>query len=191
MMLRDGMLLYHGSYARVEKIDLSLASPHKDFGKGFYLTSNQNQARNFLPSALIKAKSRGLIPESHSSGFVSTFRFHLNEAVKTYEFDTPSKEWLWFISQNRRKNLAQALIPLISDSVFQAEIIVGKVANDTTNPVITTYLNGLFGDVTSDRAINFAIEELMTEHLDNQFCFLTEEAVSCLEFLEVREYVIR
>ena len=41
----------------------------------------------------------------------------------------------------------------------------GKIANDTTNPVITTYLNGLYGDVKSDKAVNFAIEQLLPDHL--------------------------
>ena len=35
-------------------------------------------------------------------------------------------------------------IPLITGKIFDAEIIIGKIANDTTNPVITAYLNGLY-----------------------------------------------
>lgn len=38
------MILYHGSNAIIEKIDLSLCKPYKDFGKGFYTTPLQNQA---------------------------------------------------------------------------------------------------------------------------------------------------
>ena len=82
-------------------------------------------------------------------------------------------------------------MPLIDARVFDAEIIAGKVANDTTNPVITTYLNGLYGDITSERAIKFAIEELLPDHLDNQFCFLSGHAVGCLEFVEAEKYVVR
>ena len=40
MNLKDGMLLYHGSYTPVERIDLGMCSDAKDFGKGFYLTSD-------------------------------------------------------------------------------------------------------------------------------------------------------
>ena len=36
MILKDGMLLYHGSYAPIDKIDLSMCASGKDFGKGFY-----------------------------------------------------------------------------------------------------------------------------------------------------------
>ena len=53
MKLKDGMLLYHGSYAYVEEIDLAQCVEGKDFGKGFYLTSNPNQARSFIRSSII------------------------------------------------------------------------------------------------------------------------------------------
>ena len=37
--MKDGMLLFHGSYVPVENIDLSKCFSGKDFGRGFYLTS--------------------------------------------------------------------------------------------------------------------------------------------------------
>ena len=36
MMLQDGMLLYHGSYTKVEKIDLSLCADGKDKNRKRY-----------------------------------------------------------------------------------------------------------------------------------------------------------
>ena len=39
MTLKDGMLLYHGSYTSVESISLDQCARGKDFGRGFYLTS--------------------------------------------------------------------------------------------------------------------------------------------------------
>jgi hypothetical protein len=103
-----------------------------------------------------------------------------------HEFNNADKEWLWFISQNRRKRLAEELIPLINDSILNAEIVIGTIANDTTNPVITAYLNGLYGDVRSEKAVNFAIEQLLPDHLSDQYCFLSEDAICCLEFQEAR-----
>lgn len=38
------MKLYHGSTVDISEIDLSLSKPNKDFGKGFYLTDNPEQA---------------------------------------------------------------------------------------------------------------------------------------------------
>ena len=163
----------------------------KDFGKGFYLTSDLNQARSFIRSSLIKAQNSGIAPLSQDYGYVSSFRYHVPEAeIAVHEFEKADREWLWFISQNRRKRLAQDLIPLIDADIFRAEIIIGKIANDTTNPVITTYLNGLYGGIKEEKAVNFAIEQLLPDHLSDQYCFLTEEAIGCLEFQEVRKYVI-
>ena len=191
MKLKDGMLLYHGSYACVEEIDLGQCEAGKDFGKGFYLTSDFHQARSFIRSSIIKARNTGQIPLSQNFGYVSSFRFYNpGEGISIHEFEDADKEWLWFISQNRRKKLAGDLVPLINNDIFNAEIVIGKVADDTTNPVITTYLNGLYGDVKSDKAVNFAIDQLLPDHLVDQYCFITERAVSCLKFQEARKYVI-
>jgi len=189
--LKEGMLLYHGSYACVEEIDLGQCASGKDFGKGFYLTSDPNQARSFIRSSIIKAQNAGQIPLAQNFGYVSSFRFYYpEEDISIHEFKDADKEWLWFISQNRRKKLAGDLVPLINNDIFNAEIVIGKIANDTTNPVITTYLNGLYGDVKSDKAVNFAIDQLLPDHLVDQFCFITERALGCLKFQEARKYVI-
>ena len=38
------MKLYHGSTVDITNIDLSKSKPNKDFGKGFYLSDNRQQA---------------------------------------------------------------------------------------------------------------------------------------------------
>ena len=38
------MKLYHGSDVEIENIDLSYSQINKDFGKGFYLSDDINQA---------------------------------------------------------------------------------------------------------------------------------------------------
>ena len=37
-------LLYHGSTMEITEIDLSRSKPNKDFGKGFYLSEDRQQA---------------------------------------------------------------------------------------------------------------------------------------------------
>lgn len=36
------MILYHGSNVPIDVIDLSKSRPGKDFGKGFYLSADEN-----------------------------------------------------------------------------------------------------------------------------------------------------
>ena len=110
--------------------------------------------------------------------------------LEVFEFKDADREWLWFIAQNRRPYLAKRLAGKVNPKAFRADVVIGKVANDKTNPTITAYLNGLYGDVLSERAVSFAIEELLPNQLEDQYCFRTENAVACLSFQEARRYVI-
>jgi len=187
--LRNGMLLFHGSYTAVESIRLERCAAGKDFGCGFYLTSNAVQARQFLRTSVSKAQRFGDAPLTQNDGFVSSFRYHA-DGIKVFEFETANREWLWFIAQNRRPVLSGQLAGKVNPAAFDADVIIGKVANDKTNATIIAYLNGLYGDVLSERAVSFAIEELMPNQLEDQLCFLTEKAIHCLEFVEARKYVL-
>lgn len=55
MILKEGMILYHRSYCVIEKISLSKCAQGKDFGKGFYLTSDYSQASKFVKTSIAKA----------------------------------------------------------------------------------------------------------------------------------------
>ena len=39
------MKLYHGSTVTIDRIDLSKSRPNKDFGRGFYLSADRQQAQ--------------------------------------------------------------------------------------------------------------------------------------------------
>ena len=188
-MLEDGMTLYHGSYAKVERIDLAMCRPGKDFGAGFYLTSSRDQARAFIRSSVRKARDLGLVTAETEDGYVSSFVCHApDDCIATYEFETADVLWLWFIAQNRKSSSARVLRDKLDSRVLDAEIVAGKIANDTTNRVIAAYLEGLFGPVDSEGATRLAIAQLMPDRLHDQFCFLSQRAVECLEFVEARRY---
>lgn len=38
------MILYHGTNIEFDKIDLAKSKPNKDFGRGFYLSTDYSQA---------------------------------------------------------------------------------------------------------------------------------------------------
>ena len=44
LKLKDGFVLYHGSYCEVKEPDLAKCAKRKDFGQGFYLTTSKDQA---------------------------------------------------------------------------------------------------------------------------------------------------
>ena len=45
--LKDGFVLYHGSYCEVKEPELDKCAKRKDFGQGFYLTTSKEQAESF------------------------------------------------------------------------------------------------------------------------------------------------
>ncbi len=189
MKLTDGMLLYHGSYVPVEKVDLNKCDAGKDFGRGFYLTADKKQAQSFIKTSLLKAKVRKVISDNQNYGYVTCYKYHaVSEDIPFYEFPDANIEWLWFIALNRRNKLAEALSSMINKTIFNSEIIIGKIANDTTNPVITAYLNGLYGEVSEERSAQMAISLLLPNRLKEQYCFLTQRAIGCLETVEVDRY---
>lgn len=53
--LKDGLVLYHGSYCEVKEPDLAKCAKRKDFGQGFYLTTSKEQAESFLRTSIAKA----------------------------------------------------------------------------------------------------------------------------------------
>jgi hypothetical protein len=56
MILKDGLLtMYHGSYTAIKNIDLSMCNRYRDFGRGYYTTTNKDQAKRFVRNSILKA----------------------------------------------------------------------------------------------------------------------------------------
>lgn len=86
MILHSGIILYHGSYVTVEKPELERCYPYKDFGRGFYLTTSQEQAVSFVRSSVAKAAGRGDVQPNTKWGFVSKYIFQTDINIKIHEF---------------------------------------------------------------------------------------------------------
>ena len=190
MILKDGMILYHGSYADIKKIDLSLCDRTKDFGQGFYLTSSKKQAISFIKTSLAKARSNGKAPENQTYGYVTAFKVNLSNDINYYEFETTNKDWLYYISINRRKYLSEQFRQLLSQDYDKYELLVGRIANDDTNMTLNNFLAGAFGDVTSEQSIAIVRQLLKPERLENQFCFKSEKVINMLERIGSEKYEI-
>ena len=59
--LKNGFILYHGSYCEVKNPNLAKCAKRKDFGQGFYLTTSKEQAESFLRTSIVKAIATGTI----------------------------------------------------------------------------------------------------------------------------------
>ncbi|WP_296028678.1 DUF3990 domain-containing protein [uncultured Treponema sp.] len=69
MILKNGVFLYHGSYAKIEKINLSNCLDGKDFGSGFYLTTDYEQTAKFIKTSIAKAVKNRLVDATVSTGY--------------------------------------------------------------------------------------------------------------------------
>ena len=174
--LSEGMLLYHGIYCAVDAPDLEKCSLYKDFGRGFYLTSDLDQAEAFAKISTAKAKRNGIIEDRQRYGFVSTFVLSDTSDLNVQKYEDADKEWLRIIIKNRIKSENA-----IADE-SSPDIIAGKIANDNTNATLIAYMSGLYGEIGSEAAEDMCISLLLPERLKDQYCFRTQKAIDSLEF---------
>ena len=97
------MILYHGSNIDIDKIDLTKSKPYKDFGKGFYLSADKQQAQRMAEqrtSILLEGK-----PTLNKYQFDETILD--DNSLKILRFEKYSKEWANFVLKNRDINIEQ------------------------------------------------------------------------------------
>jgi hypothetical protein len=166
--------LYHGSDIAVSTIDLSISVPNKDFGKGFYCTTDFTQAEKF---ARLKAKRKNT-----SKGFVSTFTFIKSSDLEIKKFAKSDNEWFDFVLSNRGHI---NLVDTLQSSNY--DIVIGPVADDAVGLVLNQYISGTFGVPTEPEAKATAIRLLLTQKLHNQVFFGTECAIGYLKYMGTQD----
>lgn len=156
------MILYHGSNVEVKEPILLKVQRELDFGKGFYTTSDMEQAARW---AWRTAKRRG-----ESNAFVTVYEVNEDELknIRLLSFDSPNVEWLNLVVKNRKGEY-------IAENW---DIISGPVADDQTAQVIDLYLEGAYDEEE-------AIRRFLTQRLKDQYAFKTDEALKLLIFKEV------
>ena len=156
------MILYHGSNVEVKEPVLLKVQRELDFGKGFYTTSDMEQAARW---AWRTAKRRG-----ESNAFVTVYEVNEDELknIRLLSFDSPNVEWLNFVVKNRKGEYIAG----------NWDIISGPVADDQTAQVIDLYLEGAYDEEE-------AIRRFLTQRLKDQYAFKTKEALKLLIFKEV------
>lgn len=124
------MILYHGSNQSVETIDLTLSKRAKDFGQGFYLSQDRQQAQKMAELTTFRT--------GYGTPTVSPFQFDERILTQTIlnvkTFDGYTDDWAEFIALNRRNyNATQA---------HAYDIVVGPIANDTVGVQIRRFMSG-------------------------------------------------
>ena len=131
------MILYHGSNMSVEYPKILSSDRKLDFGSGFYLTSNYEQAARWAELTVLRRHS--------GEKTISVFYYDEMHAkgLKLLKFPQADEEWLRYTANNRKKDN-------FSDDY---DIVIGPVANDRTLPVITAYFAGIYTETETIRRL--------------------------------------
>lgn len=157
------MILYHGTNLCIDKIELSVCRPNKDFGKGFYLTTIQNQA---IKMAMRVSSIYGGEPIVNSYFFDE--KNLKNPKLNIRVFDKPSVEWALFVTNNRNKILSGEHN---IDSKY--DIVVGPVADDDLSLLFRQFTNGFIDETALKKGMEF-------RKLTDQYSFHTDKAIEFL-----------
>lgn len=155
------MKLYHGSTQSIERIDLSCSKPNKDFGRGFYLSDNEQQA---MKLAQYKAEQLDIDPVVNIYEFDESLLLQPDLSVK--QFSGYTREWAQFVFDNRNSP--------DGESVHSYDIVIGPIANDRVGLQIRRYIEQ---EITFD----VFLERLKyMKGITFQYFFGTERAINQL-----------
>lgn len=159
--------LYHGSNVSIDKIELKRSRKGKDFGCGFYLNPDKQQAKDMA----VRTAQRMMKGEP----IVNAYSFDddlLKEetSLKVKVFAEYSVEWAEFVLMNR-KNLSDT-------PAHSFDIVIGPIADDTVGLQMRRYMQGYI-------SIERMIEELRFNKPSIQYFFGTEKAVELLKKIEI------
>ena len=159
------MILYHGTNADIDVIDLSRGALHKDFGKGFYLTPDRTTA---IRMAQKKARLFG--------GSATLITYDMDDAallsglkVKVFP-EKACVEWLFFIDANRDRKTVSP--------IHDYDIVIGPIADDGVVLQLTNFREGIY---TPEQAA----AQLQDRYLDQQYYFGTEQSLRFLHKTKV------
>lgn len=159
--------LYHGSNVAIEQIDLSRSKRGKDFGQGFYLNANPDQAMEMA------ARTTRFLNEGKPT--LSCFEFDEDETIKNglniKIFPEYSEEWAEFVVMNRKNNSDVQAHPY--------DIVIGPIADDTVGVQIRRFIMGYLSASALVEELKFRGDHAV------QYFFGSPKAVEHLKRIEL------
>jgi len=156
------MTIFHGSDTAVPAPKIFPANRLLDFGEGFYTTSSYEQAKRWANRVRTRRNSKKQI--------ISVYEFDLDKAangLKIIRFDSPSPEWLSFVTACRSGK----------EAGYEYDLAMGPVANDNVYATIQLYETGLLSE--AETIIRLKVEEIF-----DQILFHTEKALNFCVYLK-------
>lgn len=157
------MKLYHGTNREFDKIDLLKSKPNKDFGRGFYLSADYEQALNMAQVKVEQLET--------GSPVVMTYEIDDDawENLRVLRFENYSEEWAKFILLNRNNPTD---LP-----AHEYDVVIGAIANDRVGVQLWKYENRSIDLPTLVRNLQYM------KGITIQYFFGTERAIKLLKRL--------
>ena len=156
--------LYHGSTVAVKNPSLRPGRPNADFGKGFYTTSNLEQAVRW---AHIKQER-----EEAQRAVVSVYEFDETlldrPDLNIRRFAGADEPWLLFVTDCRKSRR------------HDYDLVQGPVANDKVFTAVNLFESGVL-------SAEAAILQLKAYKTYDQLSFHSERVIATLKFVEAIE----
>ncbi len=155
------MKLYHSSNKFIVQPDISYSRNYLDFGKGFYLTSIEEQA--------IRYGSRFIRREEEA--WINIYELEVEDKDwRILKFNSYDLQWLDFITRCRAG---------IDNTDY--DMIIGGVANDKVIRTIEKYFSG---EMSAETAIGL----LRFEKPNIQYCIRNQEMLNqCLKHINSKK----
>ena len=149
------MIVYHGSTEIIKKPDVVHSKKHLDFGRGFYITTFENQAKKWAVRKGMRQEKAAVINVYELSEDWKDF--------KVLSFEKENGKWLDFVCACRKGQ------PLN----IEYDIIIGNVANDDVFKTVDMYFRGLWDKEK-------VLDELRYYKMNNQICIVNQETLNQL-----------
>jgi len=149
------MIVYHGSSEVVRQPDILHSYRALDFGKGFYVTTVQEQAERWARRKASMVGGRAIVNQYQMDDDMTELR------VKRFPDDF--SDWIEFVCDCRDGKLGYQ----------DYDLIIGKVANDKVFRVVDMYHSGIWD---KERAIM----EIRAYPNYDQLAFITQIAIDKL-----------
>lgn len=119
------MKLYHGTNIDFDHIDINKSKPNKDFGRGFYLSADYEQAKNMADIKVEQMETGMSLVQEYSISEIEM------KSLKCMTFDDYTEEWAKFILLNRNNPSA---VP-----AHDYDIVIGPIADDRVGVQLWKY----------------------------------------------------
>ncbi|MBR5509524.1 MAG: DUF3990 domain-containing protein [Lachnospiraceae bacterium] len=146
------MIVYHGTTEIIKNPDVKYSKKYLDFGRGFYLTTFEQQAKRWALRKGMRQEKKGIVNIYEMQDIWNEFR--------VLSFEKENEQWLDFVCACRKGENVNR----------DYDIIIGNVANDDVFKTVDMYFRGIWDKKR-------VLEELRYYRMNDQICIVSQNVL--------------